>query len=205
MQYNKMQKPIIVMHDIRESKVIQNVGPDGIITTKFSRTNRSSDKGNVNIRGISRNGKSYVRQTVANKEGKMYIQNYVLPEQKILNLLIDGDSRKLMEHLDNIDVSEPTQAPTREPTPAPIQIPMLRLISAYNRPKLIILEEPKKIKKTIAKKTATKKTATKKTATKKTATKKSATKKSATEKSATKKTITKKSATKKKCGKKGCK
>jgi len=81
-----------------EIDIMQDINGNGSLVTKFSRTNRANNQA-VNIRGISKNGKALVRQTIENKNGRVYQKNYALPETHIMELLTKGSTSNLMENL----------------------------------------------------------------------------------------------------------
>lgn len=81
-----------------ELDIMQDINSNGSIVTKFSRTNKANN-GAVNIRGISKNGRALVRQTIENGQGRVYQKNYTLPEDHIIDLLTKGSTRNLMGNL----------------------------------------------------------------------------------------------------------
>jgi hypothetical protein len=90
-----------------ELSIMQDIDKNGSIITKFSRTNQT-DKELVNIRGISKHGKAYVRQTVVQRSTQHSAQrsalrsahkNYVLPEERIIHLLTKSNTQSLMRNL----------------------------------------------------------------------------------------------------------
>ena len=83
-----------------ELSIMQDRNNNGSLVTKFSRTNKT-DKNLVNISGVSKQGRSYVRQTVANKYGRVAQKNYVLPEDRIMHLLTKSNTHNLMRNLDD--------------------------------------------------------------------------------------------------------
>ncbi len=80
-----------------ELDIVQDMNSNGSIITKFSRTNRAN-KGAVNIRGISKNGKALVRQTVG-EDGHVIQRNYALPEERVMELLTRANTHTLMGNL----------------------------------------------------------------------------------------------------------
>ncbi len=83
-----------------ELSIMQDINNDGSLVTKFSRTNKTN-KELVNISGISKQGRAYVRQTVANDHGRVAQKNYVLPEERIMHLLTRSNTHSLMRNLDD--------------------------------------------------------------------------------------------------------
>ncbi len=83
-----------------ELDIMQDINQNGSIVTKFSRTNKTN-KATVNIRGVGKNGKAFVRQTIQNNTGRTYGKDYVLPEDRILELLTRANTHTLMGNLSN--------------------------------------------------------------------------------------------------------
>ncbi len=87
-----------------ELDIMQDINSNGSLITKFSRTNRANN-GTVNVRGISKHGKAFVKQTVQNNTGKTYQKDYILPENRILELLTQADTHTLMGNLGKDDAN----------------------------------------------------------------------------------------------------
>lgn len=69
-----------------ELEIKQNI-KNGNVITKFTKTNVKNGK-MTSISGIGKNGKAIVRKTIANESGYVNQQNYVMPEEKALELLL---------------------------------------------------------------------------------------------------------------------
>jgi len=144
-----------------EIDIMQDINGNGSLVTKFSRTNRANNQA-VNIRGISKNGKALVRQTIENKNGRVYQKNYALPETHIMELLTKGSTSNLMENLGpNVHMKVVRKSPKK--------VLSKKVSSKKVSPK-------KKSKKVLSKKVSSKKVSPKKVSSKKVSNKKKTTK-----------------------------